>query len=611
MPKTGADPKALENYKILFALGGMRFDEDFSKKVKQHVKRGGTLVLNAADVTEHLGEEFLGFRLPGKGEPSVVPGSDIVCAVCGHVTKEPAYDLHVLKPTAAEVVFKDSKGRPVVVRNKYGKGWVITVAPHYAIERDAKRVIIPRRVPFLNKSLLNFMPHFLEHLVVGVTPIEVRRTAEDRPDLSWIVAKKGDGWVVTMFNYSCAREPIVSRSFATAKVHAEYPLREVPFQIVCRAPVEDVVEWYEDRDVNWRKVNGKAVISETIHGGEIRVYELQPHKIDLGKRRRFVNYALNRPVKASSFRKGYEPERAVDGNLDRDNYWWSDSDPKRHYVFDMPQWIQVDLGELRTIDHVFVLFYYWEHESLKTRLRVYKYVVEASADGRDWRLIMDESRNEDNARREGTERWFEPVKARYVRLTVHRNSSFGGARLIELKVMGKETEEYTVERKSIIPPWEVQYPASVRDVPEEKLTYLVDLRPEKADVGWLPVGKKWEEMNGDVKLVTSLSGAGRSYGKSIYAQANSEIVYDLGGKYRTFAAAIGLGSNSRKSSVVFRVIVDGREKYTSTLYRVGSPVMPVVVGVSGAKELKLVVSDGGDGIANDYAWWGEARLIRK
>ncbi|NOZ24001.1 MAG: discoidin domain-containing protein [Planctomycetes bacterium] len=47
----------------------------------------------------------------------------------------------------------------------------------------------------------------------------------------------------------------------------------------------------------------------------------------------------------------------------------------------MPQWIQVDLGEGKTIDHVFVLFLSWLHESLKTRLRIYKYIIEASMRG--------------------------------------------------------------------------------------------------------------------------------------------------------------------------------------------------------------------------------------
>jgi len=611
VPKTGADPKALENYKILFGLGGMTFDEDFAAKVKTQVRRGSALVLNAADTTEYLGQEFLGWTPPASGTKEFVNGGDIICTLCGHITREPDYVLQHVKLTSAKALFKDNRDRPVVTLNRYGRGYVITILARYAIEREGRRVVPTRGAPYWQKRLLNFVPHFLEHLVAGATPIEVRRTAEDRPDLSWIIAKKGDGWVVTMFNHSLARESVVTNTMGTAKVHATYPLREVPFQIVCRAPVEDVVEWYQDRDVSWRKVDGRAVISETMHGGEIRVYELQPHKIDLGTRTRNVNYALNRPVRASSHRKAYPPELAVDGNIDRDNYWWSDTDPRRHYVFDMPQWIQVDLGKPKMIDHVFLLFYYWKHESLKTRLRVYKYVVEASLDGRDWKVIVDESKNEDNARPDGLERWFAPMRARYVRLTVYRNSSLGGARVIELKVMGSEKEEYVVPRKSIIPPWEVQYPASVRDVPESRLTYLIDLQPAKPPVvGWLAAGKTWEDMNGGVKLVTTLSGLGRFYKRSIYAQSASEIVYDLGGKYQTFVAAAGLGSNSRKSSVEFCVFVDGQLRFKSSVFRIGMPVIPVVVDVSGAKHLKLVVTDAGDGIINDYAWWGEPRLIK-
>ena len=616
MPKTGADPKALANYHVLFALGGMTFDEDFANKVKEHVRGGGTLVLNAADITPNLGEDFLGLSVVGEAQ-----GADVTCKTCGQVTKEAPYQLHTARLTSAQTVFADAQGRPVVTKNKYGAGNVLVVLAHYGIEQEPRKVTRIRGPAYMNKNLLNFMPHLFEHLVVGITPIEVRRSAEDRPDLSWIVSKKGDGWLVTMFNYSLAREPIVAKTMGTAKVIAEYPLKEVPFEIVCRTPVEDVVEWYEDRDVHWQKVGGRAVISETMHGGEIRVYELQPHKIDLGKRTRFVNYALNKPVRASSFMKGFEPSRAVNGNLDREDYWWSDTDPKRHYTFEMPQWLEVDLGELKTVDHIFVLFTYWQHESLQTRLRVYKYIVEASPDRNSWQTVLDESKNEGNSRPEGLERWFNQpgaaaaapraVKARYVRITVQRASDAGGARLIEMKVMGEEKEEYAVQRKTIIPSWEVQYPASVQNIPATKMTYLLDLRPEKVTVGWMPAGKTWEELNGDVTLMTTLSGMGRAYNNSIYAEAPSEIVYDLGGKYKTFVAAAGLGNNSRKSSVEFCVLVDGREKYRSPVYRCGMPVLPVVVDVPGAHELTLVVTDAGDGLVDDYSWWGEARLIKK
>jgi len=36
----------------------------------------------------------------------------------------------------------------------------------------------------------------------------------------------------------------------------------------------------------------------------------------------------------------------------------------------------------------------------------------------------------------------------------------------------------------------------------------------------------------------------------------------------------------------------------------------VTVEVKGARELKLIVTDGSDGLRNDYAWWGDARFIK-
>jgi len=79
----------------------------------------------------------------------------------------------------------------------------------------------------------------------------------------------------------------------------------------------------------------------------------------------------------------------------------------------------------------------------------------------------------------------------------------------------------------------------------------------------------------------------------------------------TFVAAAGLGNNDANASVVFHVLVDGMEKFKSDVYKSGKPVLPVVVDVKGGKELKLVADGAGDGISNDYAWWGEARLIRE
>ena len=438
--------KALENYKILFSLGGLKINKTFANKLIKYVEGGGALVINAEDIGTYFPVNFLGVKV----YPDTFQAEEVICNLCGKSFSENPFTSYALKLYGANSIMT-AKGWPIITKNKYGKGYVIVVGTHYMIQNNFIETDEGRtHRNWKKKPLLNFVSHFFNHLVVGVTPIEVLHKEEDKPDISWIINKKGDGWVVTIFNYSLKKESLVSKPVSTAKVIAEYPYKEIPFKIVCRAPVKDIVEWYKDRDVNWEKEGNNAVISETIHGGEIRVYELQPHKIDLGTRERYKNYALNKQVKASSHLKGYPPANAIDGNYDNENFWWSDTDPRRHYIFDMPQWLQVDLGGIKTIDRIFILFHCWKHESLKTRLRIYKYIIEASADGKIWKRVIDESKNEDNARLQGIERWFSPVKARYIKLTVLRNSAFGGARVVEMKVMGKEKETYHPKRSSII-----------------------------------------------------------------------------------------------------------------------------------------------------------------
>jgi len=161
-------------------------------------------------------------------------------------------------------------------------------------------------------------------------------------------------------------------------------------------------------------------------------------------------------------------------------------------------------------------------------------------------------------------------------------------------------------------PRRVEYPESARNLPAERLLYLMDLEPKnEPKPGWLPAGKKWAGMNGKVTLMSALEHKGGiTYQKSLYAQATTEIVYVIPEGCTMFAAAAGLGNNDRRTSVVFKVLVDGAVKYQSPIYRAGKPVLPVVVDVRGGKELRLILEDGGDGIFYDYAWWGEARLIR-
>ncbi|HRU05623.1 MAG TPA: NPCBM/NEW2 domain-containing protein [Candidatus Brocadiia bacterium] len=601
-------PKLLANYKVLFGLGGLEMDKAFAADLEDYVRKGGVLVVNAEDA-QTLPESFLGVAI---GEAAQMSGA-VTRLDTGGRFEENAFTARQLALRGAETLYACG-GAPVVTRHVVGQGAVIVCAPRYLIQNaDVETCSTRLRKVWRQKPLLKLAEDLMKRLAEDALPVRVSFAGAEPNTTGWRLMKKGDGWVVSLFNYSLERD-LIAETQGTAKVVDSHPPKAVDVTVTCRTPVQDVVEWNEDRDVNWKTEDGQAVIREKIRGGQVVVYELQPTPIPPGVVARPMNYALNKPVTASSFRPGFEPGLAVDGSRDNDGYWWSDlgKGQGRARVFETPQWLQVDLLRVREIDHVYVQFHVWPSQNLETRLSICKYYVEASEDGQKWQRILDETKNEDVSLERGLERWFKPVQARYVRLTVLKNSSWAGAQVVEFEVLGPKLKEYPIDRKSLTPRYEVQYPAWVKEAPADKQTWLIDLKPaQPAKTDFLYAGTTWEQNCGPIKLMTSARGEGRVYEKSIYAQANSEIVYCVPENARAFVSAIGLGTYCRDASMVFKVFLDDKLVFESPLYRLGMPVLPVVVETNGAKTLKLVVTDGGDGITNDYAWWAEARFLGK
>lgn len=102
-----------------------------------------------------------------------------------------------------------------------------------------------------------------------------------------------------------------------------------------------------------------------------------------------------------------------------------------------------------------------------------------------------------------------------------------------------------------------------------------------------------------------------SYARGIGAHANSTIVYDLSDKnYDYFTSFVGVDRQmyGTVGSVSFQVFVDGEKRFDSGVMHSKDPQKYIEVDINGAKELKLVVTDGGNGIGSDHATWGDAKL---
>ena len=117
--------------------------------------------------------------------------------------------------------------------------------------------------------------------------------------------------------------------------------------------------------------------------------------------------------------------------------------------------------------------------------------------------------------------------------------------------------------------------------------------------------------SGNSLRLTNESGSEVVYEKGIGAHSNSTIVYDLTDKYASyFTSFVGVDRQMYNSigSVVFQVYVDGVKQFDSGLMTSKIPQKFVEVNLAGAKELKIVVTDGENGNGSDHATWGDAKL---
>jgi hypothetical protein len=93
-------------------------------------------------------------------------------------------------------------------------------------------------------------------------------------------------------------------------------------------------------------------------------------------------------------------------------------------------WWQVDLEEPTELARVVVIFYYGDE-------RTYEFCVETSLDGQTWDLAADYRGNPQRAVPEGTSVTFPPTTARYLRVTLTKNSANTGRHLVEVLAFGE------------------------------------------------------------------------------------------------------------------------------------------------------------------------------
>ncbi len=131
---------------------------------------------------------------------------------------------------------------------------------------------------------------------------------------------------------------------------------------------------------------------------------------------------------------------------------------------------------------------------------------------------------------------------------------------------------------------------------------LSDTRPESAKTGW--GGVHYDRLPPQSPLMCD----SRLFAHGIYAHADADHIYRLGGNWQTFSGACGIGDDGF-GPVEFIILGDGKELWRSGVVKPG-PAQPFSVTVTGIVELELRTRVTSAGPSGAWSVWLEPILTR-
>ena len=141
--------------------------------------------------------------------------------------------------------------------------------------------------------------------------------------------------------------------------------------------------------------------------------------------------------------------------------------------------------------------------------------------------------------------------------------------------------------------------------------------PYLSDLPFRTVGNGLGPVERDGSNGTAAAGDGRTiklnnalYRKGLGVFAHSDVRINLDGRYTLFTTHAGVDDEvgNRAGSVIFRIYLDNRKVYDSGPVYGHTGTKRIELDVRGGRELRLLVTDKGDGARSDSAVWAAARL---
>jgi hypothetical protein len=242
----GAD--AVDAYRAVVAGGRVEWSQAWTKKLADYVRRGGVVVVNAAQV-KGLPQDLTGVRLldeTGEADDArCLIGANETASLRGQVFR---YN-RIEKGPNTKVLMETTGGDPLVTVNNMGKGRVIFCAVADMLGLDER--------------LTPFAAHLLAHLFSDATPVEVRG------DVEYLVNRTERGWVVTLINNQGVYKPQqgMAQVDRSAVVNVSVRLRG-------GRTVASAREWTEEQELPLAREGAAETVRLSIAPGGLRIVEL-------------------------------------------------------------------------------------------------------------------------------------------------------------------------------------------------------------------------------------------------------------------------------------------------------------------------------------------------
>jgi hypothetical protein len=239
---------AIEAYRALVVGGGVEWTPAWGQRLRAYAEKGGTVVLNAAQV-KGLPQELTGVRPTGK----TAEADDAACLAPGEPRADLAgqvYAYERVELRGAELLMKTTAGDPLVTVNRVGRGRVVYCA-------------VPDLLG-LDERLVPAAAHLLAHLAADATPVGVRGEVE------YLVNRNARGWIVTLINNRGVYKP----QQGLAQVNRDES-RDVWLDLGS-TQIKSAREWTEDRPLERVRAEGEpgGRVLVNVPPGGVRIVEL-------------------------------------------------------------------------------------------------------------------------------------------------------------------------------------------------------------------------------------------------------------------------------------------------------------------------------------------------